>query len=104
MSRRKDSVGSGLERLPPLPMTPEQWRRICKSLELCPRHGRIVELVLRDASDEEIAEAMSVAPTTIKTLLRRIRDRTQAPTRMLLALRVLGEAIEMLGSDRPSRE
>jgi DNA-binding CsgD family transcriptional regulator len=82
--------------LPSFPLSDDSWLKVAASLGLCERHAKIVKLVLLDASDQEIASAMGIAVSTLKTLLRRIRDRTKAPTRMRLAMRVLEKTVELL--------
>jgi DNA-binding CsgD family transcriptional regulator len=96
MTRRRISPDDVTGHLPPFPLREDLWQAVAESFRLCERHAKIVELVLRDASDDEIAAVLGIAPATVKTLLRRIRDRMNAPTRMQLSSRVLGATVEIL--------
>jgi DNA-binding CsgD family transcriptional regulator len=100
MKHRLAPAADPNESLPPFPLDQELWQLVTESLGLCERHGRMVELLLRDASDQEIAIAIGVAPCTAKTILKRIRERTKAPTRMQLAMRVLAAVIEILRKEQ----
>jgi DNA-binding NarL/FixJ family response regulator len=78
--------------LPPLPLAPEHWRGIVKSMGLSAQQARIVELVLRGARQKEIADLMRIAEPTVKTYLQRIFVRTKTTNRMQLAMRVLAHS------------
>jgi DNA-binding CsgD family transcriptional regulator len=103
MTREQSRVEIATAYLPRFPLSEELWRKVADSLRLCERHAKIVELMLRDASDDEIAVIMGIKKATVKTLLGRIRERTQARTRGQLALRVLGIVAELL-SRCPSKD
>jgi hypothetical protein len=85
--------------LPPSSLDYRTWCQVGSALKLCERHTLIVDLILRDASDEKIAETLGIAISTTKTLLRRVRDRTLAPTRIRLAARVVATVAELRNND-----
>ncbi len=101
MKPERVSPDKAAEYLPPFPLNEELWRAVAGSLRLCERHAKIVELVLRGASDDEIGAILGIKRATVKTLLRRIRERTKSPTRGRLALRVLGVVAELLSPCPP---
>ena len=74
--------------LAPLPMEADVWRTVCDSLKLSPQQTRIVELILRGCQDKEIAAQLGVSFPTVRTYLKRIFDRLDAPDRVGVILRV----------------
>jgi DNA-binding NarL/FixJ family response regulator len=62
--------------LPPLPIKPELWRKIAKSMELSKQHSIAVEYVLRGMSDKEIEDKMEICHSTLRTYFDRIALRT----------------------------
>ncbi len=86
-----------LDRLPDLPLGPAHWRAIADALSLSKRQAEIAELTLRDAGDEQIARALGISLSTLKTQRKRIAERTGAKTRMQLAMRVLVVSHQLCG-------
>ena len=74
---------------PPLPLAPDHWAAIVLQMGLSPRQALIVEWVLRDQSNKQIARIMNLGEPTIKTYLGRIGIRTGTEGRMQLAMHVL---------------
>ncbi len=72
----------------PLPMAQSTWEAVALELALSPQQIRIVELILRDRSDKEIADELRLTVPTIRTHLARIFDRTGATSRLNLVLRI----------------
>lgn len=75
-------------KLPPLPLPLKQWNDIAKELNLSPQQKRIVELILRNACDKQIAAAMGRGKPTIRTHLDRIFRRLEVEDRGELVLLV----------------
>jgi len=74
---------------PPLPLEEELWHAVVQQLKLSSQQARIVELILRDLSDKQIALVMGISESTIETHKERIRLRTGARGRMQLAMQVM---------------
>jgi DNA-binding NarL/FixJ family response regulator len=72
--------------LPPLPLPLKQWNQIAKQLELSPQQKRIVELILRNACDKQIAASLGRGKPTIRTHLDRIFRRLNVDDRGDLVL------------------
>jgi DNA-binding CsgD family transcriptional regulator len=73
----------------PLPLPATQWRRLAKEFGLSPQQKRIVELILCNACDKQIAVAMKLRRPTIRTYLSRIFARLGVNDRLELVLLVL---------------
>jgi DNA-binding NarL/FixJ family response regulator len=71
-----------------LPLPPEKWRQITDALRLPPQQIRIVELILRNFCDKQIAAAMGLKVPTIRTYLTRIFHHMGVSDRIELVLRV----------------
>jgi DNA-binding NarL/FixJ family response regulator len=87
-----------LAELPRLPLTAAQWSAIAKELRLSPQQAKIVELVLRSASNRQIAAALGLREPTVRTYLERIFVRTGSGDRMELAMRVLAASHDLMES------
>ena len=74
--------------LRPLPFTTTEWKRIIQLLELSPQQGRIVELLVRGASDKQIAAALDLSRHTVRTYLGRIFGRLEVNDRVELVIHV----------------
>ena len=75
--------------LPPLPIEPGLWRAVADALNLSPQHTRVVELVLRGMCDKQIAAAMRIHKSTLRTYFDRIHLRTGAHGRVGIMQKVL---------------
>jgi DNA-binding NarL/FixJ family response regulator len=82
---------------PNLPVTDEHWREIVQALGLCERHAKIVELVLCDAGNPEIAAELGIEESTLKTYLDRIWTRTGTRRRMPLAILIWQLSLRLAG-------
>ncbi len=78
------SIGS----LRPFPLSAAHWQGIVTSLRLSRQQTRIVELILRCASQKQIAEALGITEPTLKTYMQRIFVRTGTNSRMQLAMHI----------------
>lgn len=80
---------------PPLPLTPDHWQAIVQTIGLSPRQARIIELMLRDLTDQQIALVLGISESTIETHKLRIRNRTGSSSRVRLAMLVLEIALRI---------
>jgi DNA-binding NarL/FixJ family response regulator len=72
--------------LPPLPIPTGKWIQLVAMLQLSPQQIRIVELILRNCRDKQIAAELQLKVPTVRTHLRRIFDRLGVEDRMELVL------------------
>ena len=72
--------------LPPLPLSPDKWQALVLTLQLPPRQQRIVELILRNQCDKQIAAAMGLKLPTVCTYKTRIFNRLAVSDRIELVL------------------
>lgn len=75
-----------------LPLDVATWHQIAKALALSPQQARIVELILQNKQDKEIAAELELSVATIRTYLRRIFDRVKVKDRLSLILRIFALA------------
>jgi DNA-binding NarL/FixJ family response regulator len=76
------------ENLPPLPLPIEKWNQLVATLKLPPQQIRIVELILRNYCDKQIAAALGLKVPTVRTYLHRIFERLRVSDRLELVLRL----------------
>ena len=74
--------------LAPLPLPPEKWNQLGQALRLSPQQKRIVELILRNRCDKQIAADMGLGHSTLRTYITRIFHRTGVSDRVELILLV----------------
>lgn len=89
MARRSEPPASILAAAPPLPLAADHWAAVVRKMGLSPKQALIVELMLRDLSDREIALVLGISESTIETHKERISHRTGAHGRMQIAMHVL---------------
>lgn len=89
-----------LGNLPPLPVSDPEWQEIAKELALSPQQTQVVELILRNLQDKQIAEELNIAFPTVRTYLRRIFDRLGVDDRMGLVLYIFALAVSPRGCDQ----
>ena len=73
---------------PFLPLSIDQWHQIAAALKLSPQQKRIVELVLQNRCDKQIAAALQLRPSTVRTYLTRIFGRAGVSDRHELVLKL----------------
>lgn len=71
----------------PLPV--KHWKAICRAMGLSGQQARVVELVLHDLGDKEIAEEMGLRLGTVKDYLARIGRQTGTSGRVQLLIYLL---------------
>ncbi|HEY4313329.1 MAG TPA: LuxR C-terminal-related transcriptional regulator [Pirellulales bacterium] len=94
------ALGDHADFLPELPLAGESWRMIFGHLRLSPRQIEITRLMLRSASNLQIAQVLGVSEGTVKTQVQRIFNRASVHDRMEFAMRVLALSHE-LADGRP---
>jgi DNA-binding CsgD family transcriptional regulator len=72
--------------LPAFPMRPNLWNRIAGELRLSPQQKRVVELLLRNACDKQIAALLGCSKPTIRTHFNRIFRKVKVEDRGALVL------------------
>jgi len=82
----------------PLPLPADHWAAVIIEIGLSLRQVRIVELVLCDHSNKEIARILRIGEHTVKTYLGRISARTGTRGRMQLAMHVLAVSHRVAGN------
>lgn len=86
-------VGRQSIELKPSPLDPSTWAGVVTMLALPPRQAAVVELVIRGASDKQIAEELGLAVSTVRDYLGRIFRRLDVQDRIGLAVRVMATAM-----------
>ena len=90
MAKRESNNGAmALASLPALPLTAGHWQSIFAAMRLSPKQATVVDLTLRDLSDNRIAEIMGIHKSTVNMHRERIYARTGARTKMQIAMHVL---------------
>jgi DNA-binding CsgD family transcriptional regulator len=73
-----------------LPLPLALWTQLIEMLHLPPQQIRIVELILRNRGDKEIAAALGIKVPTVRTYLHRIYERMGVGDRQELVLKLFG--------------
>jgi DNA-binding NarL/FixJ family response regulator len=81
-----------------LPLPPEKWDEICASLKFSPQQKRIVELILLNHCDKQIAAAMQLRHSTVRTYITRIFGRTAVSDRHELILKLFAMSHDLCRS------
>jgi len=76
------------QNIPDLPLPAEKWQQLMETLQLPPQQIRIVELILRNHCDKQIAAALGLKVPTVRTYLHRIFERLGVGDRLELVLRL----------------
>jgi len=92
MSNSKVNSEASNAEPPVFPMEEAVWQQVVDSLALSPQQIRIVELLLRNKQDKEIAAELSLSFPTVRTYLKRIFDRLGVNDRMGLVLHIFAMA------------
>jgi DNA-binding NarL/FixJ family response regulator len=74
--------------IPDLPLPPDKWRHLVERLQLPPQQIRIVELILRNCCDKQIAAELRLKVPTVRTYLQRTYVRLGVGDRVELILRL----------------
>jgi DNA-binding NarL/FixJ family response regulator len=73
---------------PELPLPHVLWTQLVEILHLPPRQIRIVELILRNHCDKQIAAALGIKVPTLRTYVQRIYLRMGVSDRQELVLKL----------------
>ena len=72
----------------PLRLLSHDWQQVVAELGLSPQQARVVALLLEGKQDKQIAAAMRLRVSTLRTYFSRIFERTDTGDRVGLILRV----------------
>lgn len=84
----------------PLPFPADEWNAIIVALDIPSQEAKVVELVLRGLRDKQIAAALGIKITTVRTKLRRTFAGLGVSDRMELVLHVFAIARTLDGAAR----
>jgi DNA-binding NarL/FixJ family response regulator len=73
---------------PELPLPHALWTQLVETLHLPPQQIRIVELILRNRCDKQIAAALGIKVPTLRTYVQRIYLRMSVSDRQELVLKL----------------
>jgi DNA-binding NarL/FixJ family response regulator len=73
---------------PELPLPCALWTQLVETLHLPPRQIRIVELILRNHCDKQIAATLGIKVPTLRTYVHRIYQRMGVSDRQELILKL----------------
>jgi DNA-binding NarL/FixJ family response regulator len=71
---------------PPIP--PEKWAALMRQLNLSFQQSRVIELILKNYCDKEIAAEMNLKVPTVRTHIGRLFKRLQVENRLALVLKI----------------
>lgn len=80
------------------PLDKTVWQAVIKGLKLPPRQAQVVDLVIRGASDKQIAAVLGLAEPTVREYLGRLFRRFKVDDRTGLAVSVMATAIAVKSS------
>ncbi len=83
-------------------ISPEAWREIAFVLCLSPREVEVLQRVVADEHEQDIAVALRLSRHTVRTYLKRIRAKLGAGSRVQLVQRVFAEFSAWLAKSSPS--
>jgi DNA-binding CsgD family transcriptional regulator len=96
LETRAFPVASGLH------ISPEAWRSIAYSLGLSPREVEVLQCILDDQHDNDIAATLGLSRHTIRTYLKRLRAKLGCGSRVRLVERVFTEYSALLPKCSPT--
>ena len=71
-------------------ISPEEWGRLTRSLDLSPRQADIVKHLLHGESDKQIARALNISVPTVRTHMGRLFQKFGTNDRVELILYIFG--------------
>jgi DNA-binding CsgD family transcriptional regulator len=77
-----------------LPIPSALWKRLATRHSLSPQQTRIVELILLNKCDKQIAQAMGLKVPTVRTYLQRVFLRMGVNDRLSLVLKLFAECMQ----------
>lgn len=85
------------------PLPANHWKAVCHAMGLTGQLARVVELVLRDRGDQEIADEMGLRIGTVKDYLVRIGRQTGTSGRVQLLIYLLRISHDLLAAPAAPR-
>ena len=82
-------------------LPPEAWQAIANAFGLARREAEVLECVVGDQHENDIALALGLSRHTIRTYLKRLRAKVGASSRVEMVKRVLGEHSTWVGESNP---
>jgi DNA-binding CsgD family transcriptional regulator len=83
-------------------LRPEAWRGIAYATGLSQREVEVLQCVVADQHEQDIAATLGLSRHTVRTYLKRIRAKLGASSRVRLTERVFAEYSAWLQSKPPS--
>lgn len=85
------------------PLPAKHWKAVCRAMGLSGQLARVVELVLHDLGDQEIADQMGLRLGTVKDYLVRIGRQTGTNGRVQLLIYLLRISHDLLAAPAARR-
>jgi DNA-binding NarL/FixJ family response regulator len=83
------------ERAEPL-FSGEEWKAICRQLRLTDRQAQIILLILEGQCDKQIAAALGICISTVRSHLKGIFNKLQIQARNELVLKIFRQYLKNL--------
>jgi len=83
-------------------MSQEAWRGVACALGLARREVEVLECVVADQHEKDIATTLGVSRHTVRTYLKRLRAKAGASSRVQLVKRVFAEYSAWVARSTPS--
>ncbi len=98
VSKKESTEGSSLFRRPEgVLKDDEQWMFLKKRYHLTSRETQVAILICRGFSNEDIAEALRISQSTVKTHLKNLYRRVRVDSRILLLLQFIEDVNKAYG-------
>jgi len=94
--------GAGRDPSQGLSISRQAWQAIAYTLELAPRELEVLQGVVDDRHEHDIAAALGLSRHTIRTYLKRLRAKLGASSRVRMVERVFAENYAWLARSAPS--
>jgi DNA-binding CsgD family transcriptional regulator len=82
-------------------ISPETWREIAYAIGLSQREVEVLQCLVADQHDNEIAETLGLSQHTVRTYLKRLRAKLGVTSRVRMAERVFAEFEACVAKDGP---
>jgi DNA-binding CsgD family transcriptional regulator len=83
-------------------ISPEAWRGIAYAIGLSQREVEVLQCVVADQHEQDIAATLGLSRHTIRTYMKRIRAKLGTGSRVRLVEKVFAEHSAWLASSTPS--
>jgi len=96
MRETTESENNAMANTPVTNFVPDPvWMTIVESLRLSAREAEIARLLLDDATEGAIADALSISPHTVHTHLERLYRKLQVKSRCQVVTRIFRRYVEL---------